>query len=103
MESAGLGSQGSGSRQVLCGPWFWYSDDRRRALGIDSIEDPAGEDSSSICFQRCGLNMNGQTCQDATVPPLQSFRELKDALPEWLLQASMWDARLLPMDKSYPG
>ncbi|CAE7267071.1 unnamed protein product, partial [Symbiodinium pilosum] len=55
---------------------------RRRALGIDSIEDPAGE--------------------DATVPPLQSFRELKDALPEWLLQAlpnppSPLQAQLLPI------
>lgn len=56
---------------------------RRRSLGIESIEDPAGEDT--------------------TVPPLQSFRDLKDTLPEWLLQAlqnqppSPLQAQLLPI------
>ena len=27
--------------------------------------------------------------EDTTVPPLQSFRDLKDTLPEWLLQAAL--------------
>ena len=32
--------------------------------------------------------MQAACLEDTTVPPLQSFRDLKDTLPEWLLQAA---------------